>query len=92
VHIIGGGLHFPVTGGRGSRLGLQFQTFLGTGKPAWQRITDEDLSRTVTALNRTNPDKVYLSAHDSCDHSLTRMKKELQAETHIIKAGAVYRF
>ncbi|MCP4690891.1 MAG: MBL fold metallo-hydrolase, partial [Desulfobacterales bacterium] len=92
VYVIGGGLHFPVTGGRGSRAGLQFQTFIGTGKPPWQRITDEDLNHTITAINRIDPARVYLSAHDSCDHSLSRMKQELQAETHVIKAGAVYRF
>ncbi len=92
VHAIGGGLHFPVTGGRGNRLGIQFQTIVGTGKPVWQRITDEDPSRTITALNRIHPDKVYLSAHDSCDYSLSRMTQELHADTHVLKAGGHYRF
>jgi len=34
IFAIGGGLHFPVTGGRGNRTGIQFQTIIGTGKPA----------------------------------------------------------
>ena len=36
IYIIGGGLHFPITGGRGNRAGIQFQTVIGTGKPVWQ--------------------------------------------------------
>jgi 7,8-dihydropterin-6-yl-methyl-4-(beta-D-ribofuranosyl)aminobenzene 5'-phosphate synthase len=90
IYIIGGGLHFPITGGRG-RAGIQFQTFIGTGKPVWRRITDDDLSSTITALNKFNPSKVFLSSHDSCDHFLTRMKQELKAETEVLKAGKTYR-
>jgi len=40
---IGGGLHFPVTEGRGNRAGIRFQTIIGTGKPPWQKITDGEL-------------------------------------------------
>jgi 7,8-dihydropterin-6-yl-methyl-4-(beta-D-ribofuranosyl)aminobenzene 5'-phosphate synthase len=92
IYIIGGGLHFPITGGRGNRAGIQFQTFIGTGKPVWQRITDDDLSNTITALKEFNPSKVFLSSHDSCDHFITRMKHELNAETEVLKAGKTYRF
>jgi len=88
---IGGGLHFPVTGGRGNRAGIQFQTMIGTGKPPWQRIADEDLSRAIAAINRASPKRVYLSGHDTCDHSLDRMKKELKAETEVLEAGETYR-
>jgi 7,8-dihydropterin-6-yl-methyl-4-(beta-D-ribofuranosyl)aminobenzene 5'-phosphate synthase len=92
LYAVGGGLHFPVTGGRGNRAGIQFQTMIGTGKPPWQRITDEDLSRTIAAINSASPKRVYLSGHDTCDHSLDRMKRELNAETEVLKAGATYRF
>ena len=92
IHAIGGGLHFPVTGGRGNRMGIQFQTLIGTGKPAWQKITDDDLTGTITALNGINPQKVFLSAHDSCDHSLARMQQELDAEIEVLEAGKTYRF
>jgi 7,8-dihydropterin-6-yl-methyl-4-(beta-D-ribofuranosyl)aminobenzene 5'-phosphate synthase len=64
---------------------------MGTGKPAWQRITDGDLSRTIAAINDAGPKKVYLSAHDTCDHALDRMKKELKSETEVLSAGATYR-
>jgi 7,8-dihydropterin-6-yl-methyl-4-(beta-D-ribofuranosyl)aminobenzene 5'-phosphate synthase len=92
LYAVCGGLHFPVTGGRGNRAGIQFQMMIGTGKPAWQRITDEDLSRTIAAINGAGPKRVYLSGHDTCDHALGRMMRELDAETEVLKAGATYRF
>ena len=92
LYAVGGGLHFPITDGRGNRAGIKFQTIIGTGKPPWQRITDEDLARTITAINAAGPKKVYLSGHDTCDHALDRMEKELKAETKVLKAGATYRF
>lgn len=92
LYVIGGGLHFPVTGGRGNRAGIQFQTLIGTGKPPWQRITDQDLSKTIAAINRAGPTRVLLSGHDTCDHALERMKQELKAETEVLTAGASYCF
>lgn len=92
LYAISGGLHFPVTGGRGNRAGIQFQTMVGTGKPPWQRIVDEDLSRTITTINRSGTKRVYLSGHDTCDHALDRMMKELNAETEVLQAGETYRF
>jgi len=90
IYAIGGGLHFPITGGRGNRAGIQFQTIIGTGKPVWQKITDNDLSNTIIALNDIKPKKIFLSGHDSCDHSLERMRQELVAETEVLKAGVTY--
>jgi len=90
IFAIGGGLHFPVTGGRGNRAGIQFQTIIGTGKPAWKKITDDDLSSTIAAVNKFNPSKVFLSGHDSCDHSLARMNQEIKTETEVLNAGVTY--
>jgi len=92
LYAVGGGLHFPVTDGRGNRAGIKVQTIFGTGKPPWQRITDDDLSRTIAAINAAGPKEVYLSGHDTCDYALDRMTKELTAETRVLKAGATYRF
>jgi len=91
-YVIGGGLHFPVSGGRGNRAGIQFQSIIGTGKPPWQRVTDADLSGAIAAINTAGPRRVVLSGHDTCDYSLDRMEKELNAETEVLKAGATYRF
>jgi 7,8-dihydropterin-6-yl-methyl-4-(beta-D-ribofuranosyl)aminobenzene 5'-phosphate synthase len=91
LYAIGGGLHFPVTGGRGNRAGIQLQMLVGTGKPPWQRITDGDLNRTITAINDAGPKRVFLSGHDTCDHALDRMMRELDADAEVLEAGATYR-
>ncbi len=64
---------------------------LGTGKPPWLRITDRDLDLVIKALNAAGPSQVCLSAHDSCDHTLMRLERELTAKTVILKAGSTYR-
>ncbi len=92
VYAFGGGLHFPVTGGRGNRLGIQFQTIVGTGKPPWKRITDTELNRTIDTINEICPKKVLLSGHDSCDYSLETMQEKLRSESTILKAGETYQF
>lgn len=90
LYAFGGGLHFPVTSGRGNRLGISFQQLIGTGKPPWQRINDQDLGNTILAINRAAPEKVFLSAHDTCDHAIERLQNELAAETTVLKAGGTY--
>jgi 7,8-dihydropterin-6-yl-methyl-4-(beta-D-ribofuranosyl)aminobenzene 5'-phosphate synthase len=91
VYAIGGGLHFPITSGRGDYKGIQAQMIFGTGKPPWQRVTDDDLNRTIRSINAANPEKVFLSAHDTCDYALKRFENELKADTYILRAGASYR-
>jgi len=91
IYAIVGGIHFPVTASRSQRRGIQVQMFFGTGKPPWQRIDDDDLSRTIDHINEAGPKKILLSAHDTCDHALGRMADELDAETVVLKAGETYR-
>jgi 7,8-dihydropterin-6-yl-methyl-4-(beta-D-ribofuranosyl)aminobenzene 5'-phosphate synthase len=91
IYAIGGGLHFPITTGRGNRGGIHLQRIFGTGKPPWKKITDDDLSTTIRSIQRISPQKVFLSGHDSCDHTLERMQHELAAETEVLKAGETYR-
>jgi 7,8-dihydropterin-6-yl-methyl-4-(beta-D-ribofuranosyl)aminobenzene 5'-phosphate synthase len=90
VYAIGGGLHFPITKSRGARMGIEFQQVLGTGKPFWQRITDNDLTKTIGTLNDIAPKRLFLSAHDTCDHALARLKKEVTADVEVFRAGATY--
>jgi len=92
LYVLAGGLHFPVKHGRGVRAGIDLQTVVGTGKPPWRRITDQDLSRAIAAINAAGPQRVLLSGHDSDDHALLRMERELDAETEVLRAGATYRF
>lgn len=91
LHTVCGGLHFPVTQGRGSRLGVQFQMLVGTGYPPWRPLNKDDLGNTINALNNASPSQVLLSAHDVCDYSLAEMAGRLNAETDVLKAGKTYR-
>ncbi len=90
IYAIGGGLHLPITQGRGNKAGFQLQQIFGTGKPPWQRIDNADLKKTIHSINSVNPKKVFLSAHDSCDYALDCFKKNLKAEVQILKAGETY--
>jgi len=88
IYAIAGGIHFPVTKSRFRWRGIQGQMFFGTGKPPWRRINDDDLSQTIAHINEAGPKKVLLSAHDTCDHALDRLSKELEADTTVLEAGA----
>ena len=90
IYAIGGGLHFPVTTGRGNYGGFQLQMIVGTGKPWWERVTDTDLTSTIQAIRKEKPKRLLLSAHDTCDHALRRISQEVDAEVEILKAGATY--
>jgi 7,8-dihydropterin-6-yl-methyl-4-(beta-D-ribofuranosyl)aminobenzene 5'-phosphate synthase len=90
IYAIAGGMHFPITAGRGTYAGVQIQMIVGTGKPPWNRTTDQDLSSTIATINEAAPEKVYLSAHDTCDHALARLGNELTADTHVLSTGATY--
>jgi 7,8-dihydropterin-6-yl-methyl-4-(beta-D-ribofuranosyl)aminobenzene 5'-phosphate synthase len=90
IYALGGGMHFPVTEGRGNRMGVQLQQIAGTGKPPWKRITMEDLDETIAAINNAGVKKVFLSGHDSCDFALARLREQLEAETVVLKAGGRY--
>ena len=90
IYAFGGGLHFPITSGRGYG-GSNLQMIVGTGKPPWQRITDADLTETIQVLNDSGVQKVFLSAHDTCDHALERLAHQLHADVAVLKAGVTYK-
>lgn len=87
VYAIAGGLHFPITSGRGHYPGIEAQMLFGTGRPPWRRLTDVDLSHAIDALNRAGIRRALLSAHDTCDHALARFSSELEAEVEVLLAG-----
>ncbi len=91
VHTVVGGLHFPITGSRIQRLGIQFQQIVGTGKCWWAGVTDEDLTVLIAALNEAGVQRLLLSAHDTCDHAIDRLRREARAEVEVLQVGASYR-
>lgn len=90
IYAIVGGLHFPVTDSPLRKAGVKAQMIWGTGKPPWQRITDEDLTETIDFIRSLRPQKLLLSGHDSCDHALGRFCDELPCETQVLEAGRRY--
>jgi len=90
IYAIGGGLHFPITAGRENIAGIHVEMLVGTGLPPWRRLTDDDLGRTIAAINDAAPKFVYLSAHDTCDHALRRFEDELNADAVVLQAGETY--
>ncbi|NLH50566.1 MAG: MBL fold metallo-hydrolase [Myxococcales bacterium] len=90
IHAIIGGLHFPITQSRGAKLGIEFQQIIGTGKGWWERIDDRDLDRTIRSLNESGAERILLSAHDTCDHSLQRIAAEVKAQVEVLTAGVTY--
>lgn len=91
LYALVGGLHFPVTGSRGSRAGVEMQQIFGTGKPLWSPIDDDDLTRTIEVIVAAAPRRVLLSAHDTCDHALQRFAGELDADVEVLSAGTTVR-
>jgi len=87
VYAIAGGLHFPITSGRGTYPGFQAQMLFGTGRPPWRPLKDDDLDAAIDALNRAGVRRALLSAHDTCDHALGRFSRELDAEVDVLRAG-----
>jgi 7,8-dihydropterin-6-yl-methyl-4-(beta-D-ribofuranosyl)aminobenzene 5'-phosphate synthase len=90
IYAIGGGLHFPLTDSPLHKPGLKVQMIWGTGKPPWKRLSDEDLTRTIAQLNTIMPKRVFLSAHDTCDHAIRRLRHEIASHVQVLEAGATY--
>jgi 7,8-dihydropterin-6-yl-methyl-4-(beta-D-ribofuranosyl)aminobenzene 5'-phosphate synthase len=91
IYAIGGGLHFPVTGGRvRGPGGVDLQRFLGTGKPPWRRITEKDLDAVIETIRAERPKRLFLSAHDTCDHALDRIARASDAQVEVLEAGGTY--
>jgi len=91
VYAIAGGLHFPITTGRGRYPGFQAQMLFGTGLPPWKRLTDEDLTAAIATMNRAGIRRAILSAHDTCDHALARFERELDATVEVLRAGGTWK-
>lgn len=90
IYAIIGGLHFPVKEGRGDAGGIQLQRVIGTGKPPWKNITDEDLMSTAATINGVKPHRVLLSGHDSDDYALQMFSHSIEAEVETLFAGRIY--
>jgi 7,8-dihydropterin-6-yl-methyl-4-(beta-D-ribofuranosyl)aminobenzene 5'-phosphate synthase len=82
-----GGLHYPVTGGRDKMLGIGIEKYVGTGKLPWRPITMDEVKENIEFLKSRNPKLVALSAHDSCDASLTAFRNAFTEAYREIRVG-----
>ena len=90
-HAIVGGLHYPLTASRWNAAGVELQRLFGTGRPPWSPISDTDLDAAIALLNALAVDRLLISAHDSCDHTLDRFGSELSAKCEVLAAGRTLR-
>ena len=74
IYGIVGGLHFPVTGGRGNKIFEIFQKYGGIDKLPWKRNKIGDVRITAEYMKDIGLQVVGLSAHDSCDESINIFK------------------
>ena len=87
LHGLVGGLHYPVMGGPIELFGYAMHKHLGTGKPPWERITQDELSANIELLKKLNPKVVALSPHDSSELSLRAFKDAFPDECRKINVG-----
>jgi 7,8-dihydropterin-6-yl-methyl-4-(beta-D-ribofuranosyl)aminobenzene 5'-phosphate synthase len=91
IYAVVGGLHLPITSGRPYR-GLALQRFIGTGYPPWRLLTDEDLAQAIAALKNSGARRLLVSAHDSCDHAIARLRRDGGVPVDVLRAGRTYSF
>jgi len=91
LHAFVGGVHMPVTRGRGAYAGIQVQCFLGTGKAPWERIGEADVAEAMDAFQNAGLQRLLLSAHDSCDHALGLFSSGMGVPVEVLEAGQRYR-
>jgi 7,8-dihydropterin-6-yl-methyl-4-(beta-D-ribofuranosyl)aminobenzene 5'-phosphate synthase len=82
-----GGLHYPVTGGRDKIMGIGIEKYVGTGKLPWRPITMDEVQENITFLKARNPKVVALSAHDSCDASLSAFRDAFSEAYREVRVG-----
>ncbi|MBW2096821.1 MAG: MBL fold metallo-hydrolase [Deltaproteobacteria bacterium] len=87
IYGIVGGLHYPVTGGREKFLGIPIEKYVGTGKVPWHPITMREVRDNIQLLKTREPQLVALSAHDSCDASLSMFRDSFQEAYKDMKVG-----
>jgi 7,8-dihydropterin-6-yl-methyl-4-(beta-D-ribofuranosyl)aminobenzene 5'-phosphate synthase len=87
IYGIVGGLHYPVSGGREKVLGIPIEKYVGTGKVPWRPVTMDEVSQNIQLLQARKPHVVALSAHDSCDTSLSAFREAFPNAYKDIRVG-----
>ncbi len=82
-----GGLHYAVTGSRGSWKGIGVHRYVGTGRLPWKPYTPDDLKHNIDILKARKPQLVGLSPHDSCDFAIAEFRKAFGDAYRYVEVG-----
>ncbi len=87
IYAIIGGLHFPVKNGRLMLGPFNLQNIFGSDQMPWLGINEVDVKNAVEAIQKTDPQFIALSPHDSSDWSINEFKTAFKEKYHDIKVG-----
>lgn len=87
IYGIIGGLHFPVHAGRMMAGPFNIQNIVGTDRPPWRPINEQEVALAISAIKKERPGFIALSPHDSSDWSLEAFEKAFPGICHDLKAG-----
>jgi len=82
-----GGLHYAVTGSRGSWRGIEVHRYVGTGRLPWKPYTLDDLRHNIDILKARKPQLVGLSPHDSCDFAIAEFHEAFGDAYRYVEVG-----
>jgi 7,8-dihydropterin-6-yl-methyl-4-(beta-D-ribofuranosyl)aminobenzene 5'-phosphate synthase len=87
IYAIIGGLHYPVNGGRIMIGPLNIQRIVGSDRPPWISIREDDVQSAIAAIKKVSPKIVALSPHDSSDWCIDQFKQAF-GDTYVdVKVG-----
>lgn len=87
IYAVIGGLHFPVKEGRIMLGPVNLQNIVGSDRPPWQGIRENDVFDAIKAIKAVNPAIVSLSPHDSSDWSIELFSQAFGDKYVDLKAG-----
>jgi 7,8-dihydropterin-6-yl-methyl-4-(beta-D-ribofuranosyl)aminobenzene 5'-phosphate synthase len=87
IYGIIGGLHYPIKHGRVMIGPLNLQNIVGSHRPPWKGINENDITHAVTAIKKVDPQFVSLSPHDSSDWSIDYFRNAFQEKYNNLVVG-----
>ena len=66
---------------------LNLQNIVGSHRPPWNSINENDLTHAVDTLKKADIQFVSLSPHDSSDWSIDRFQNEFREKYHDLIVG-----
>jgi 7,8-dihydropterin-6-yl-methyl-4-(beta-D-ribofuranosyl)aminobenzene 5'-phosphate synthase len=87
IYGIIGGLHLPVNGGRAMIGPINIQMIIGSDRPPWKGLNENDVKRAIDVIKREDVQLISLSPHDSSDWSIEQFKNSFQERYIDLRIG-----